>query len=111
MDAFPIPEMTAAKDKDGNLVLNAALTPEQVEHLRVMYHSAGWKIYRQMLITMKDGHQLHMLPKSDPNEILKELGIVVGLNSSINQLGVLMAQLKKQQDEHVARESKNLPQP
>ena len=102
---YPLPDMHASKI-DGNLVVDAMLSQEDKEHLKVLFYSAGWRIYRKMLIVMKEGHQLHMYPMKDPNEVLKELGIVVGLNSSINQLGVFMAQIKKH-DERVAQESKN----
>lgn len=71
------------------------LSLEDKEQLKVLFNSQGWKLYRNLLMKMKEAHNLSILQDVNPNTILKTLGIIVGLNASINQLGVLMAQFKQ----------------
>lgn len=64
-----------------------------------------------MLIKAKEAYVNSILPMKDPNDMLKHVGIVAGINFAINQLPLLVAQydakilkqlaekeLKKEQD-------------
>lgn len=91
------------------LVFEFGLTPEDWENIKQLKVSAGWRTYEKLLMAMKNGYQASMYPMKDPNEVMKQLGIVVGLNLSVNQLSALLAQYKLKTERLVAEEAKNQP--
>lgn len=104
-------QVTSKRSENNGLVFDVGLSDEDWEILQELNQSRGWRLYRQILLSMKEGHQIAMYPMKDSSEVLKSLGIVVGLNLSVNQLGAMMAQLKQIRDRRVAGESKNQQQP
>lgn len=71
------------------------LSVEQFEQLRGLRNSDSWKLYRQILIQMKDAHFHSALAESDPNKVMKTIGLVAGLNLAVNQLVVFDDAYKK----------------
>ena len=86
------------------------LSPEDMNSLLQLFESSSWKTYRRVLLSAKDGFQHSMLPEDEPNKLLKTLGVVVGINFAVNQLGILVATFKKQANA-LSGESKNQGQP
>lgn len=86
------------------------LTPEDMNDLLQLFESQSWKTYRKVLLSAKDGYQHSMLPQTETNQLLKTLGVVVGINFAVNQLGILVATFKKQANAF-SGESKNRGQP
>lgn len=84
-----------------------AFSESEKADLNLLFESSQWKTYRKVLLRLKEGYHQSMLPLEDPNQVLKALGIVVGLNLSINQLGTLVASFKKTNERRVEGESKN----
>ena len=103
-------DLKVARDTNGNLVTITQLGPEQYEMLKMLHESAAWKLYRTLLIQAKEGYFHSALPMKDPNEVMKTIGMVAGINLAVNQLGVLMAQFEQQKAKSVDRETKNDPQ-
>lgn len=75
--------------------LSTKLTESEKSDLVLLFESQHWKTYRKVLITLKEGLTLSMLQESDPNKLLKRSGEVAGLNLSINQLGLMIAEIKR----------------
>ena len=84
---------------NGEFRIGFNLTPESIESLKTLYNSPHWKLYREVLISAKTEYFNSILPKTETNDIVKNIGIVTGINLAINQLGVLVA-------EHNRREQK-----
>lgn len=102
-------EFQLVMDEKGQLQALARLTPDQQETLKALESSGAWKLYRKILLQAKDGYFQSALPMKDPNEILKTIGIVAGINFAVNQLAFLVAQYNKQA-KTVEGETKNHPQ-
>lgn len=100
-------EMRVVRNENGDIVTVAQLSDEQMEILKVLFESQGWKLYRQLLIQAKNGYFDAALPMKDPNEILKTMGTVAGINLAVNQLGLLMASYKQRQAKAVKEVTKN----
>lgn len=98
------------EDQQGNKFLDVKLAPEQLELLRVLNDSSTWKLYRQVLLTLKEAYVQSLLPSTDPNHCMKTLGLVAGLNLAINQLGASLAMHDQKLARSVERETKNAPQ-
>jgi hypothetical protein len=84
------------------------ITPEAIESLKTLSTSPHWKVYRDILISAKTEYFNSILPKTETNDIVKNIGIVTGINFAINQLPVLLAenlrQAKKKVEELEKRE-------
>jgi hypothetical protein len=100
-------------ERDGNLKTQAILTDEQLEILKTLSESQGWKLYRQLLIQMKEGYFHQTLSMSETNDIVKTIGHVAGINLAVNQLVVLMDlykhRVKQREAKAVERVTKNAP--
>lgn len=68
------------------------LTAEDYEMLRTLNGSQYWKHYRGILLKAKEAYFNSVLPMKDPNEMMKHIGIVAGINFAINQLPILVAE-------------------
>lgn len=86
-------------------------TAEEKEALVTLQGSHYWKIYRKILMGLKEGTNIQLLASTDQTLIVKKLGEVVGLNLAINQLDALVAQFKRQElNDKLKEEAKNLKQ-
>jgi hypothetical protein len=103
-------EWKAVKQQSGDLLFDFKLTPEDASDLSQLFESRAWKTYRRLLMSMKEGYQHSLLPMEDEKKIMKTLGVVVGMNLAINQLGVTVATFKKQASAFEG-ETKNPSQP
>lgn len=79
---------------DKDLHFNFQMTTDEAALLMSLFESSGWKVYRKVLLSMKEGYVSQMLPCEHKDKVMKTLGIVVGLNAAINQLGTLVAGFK-----------------
>lgn len=100
-------EMKIDRDKDGNpFPVVSKISPQQLEALRMLECSEGWKIYRRILNQGAQGMFFSALAQGTSFKMAKIAGQVAGLNSAINQLGMIL-KLDKQDAEIVGGETKN----
>jgi hypothetical protein len=85
------------------------LTEEDFEKLKALKVSSQWKLYRQILIAVRDGHSQSLAPMEDSNRVFKTLGMIAGLNLAVVQLDLLVEQFDKAK--RVPAESKKPVQP
>lgn len=81
--------------ESGEFRTQPRLSPEDREALRALNQSPYWKRYRQLLIATKEAHMLALIAMRDPNDMIKEAGLIAGLNLSINMLPVLCLESDK----------------
>jgi hypothetical protein len=79
-----------SKDTEGNSKLMFEVTPEIIEELRTLRESHFWKRYRELLINAKEAYFQSCLPENETNKLLKTIGMVAGINFTINQLPILI---------------------
>lgn len=96
--------------KPGEVTPHFNLSPADKEILIQLYNSRGWKLYAKMISIYGTGTLNSLLALEDPVKIQKSLGLVAGVNFSINQLGIQVARFKKQaetpEEKRVRSESK-----
>jgi hypothetical protein len=85
----------AGFDDKGDFRVGHRIDAEHYETLKVLMNSPGWKLYRQILINTKEAFSGAIMAMSDPNSMVKTVGMMAGLNMSINQLPVLCADYDK----------------
>lgn len=95
----------------GGLTQVQSLSFEDLEDLRILAHSSGWRVYRRLLSSVRSGYQTALLPIEDGSKLLKQTGIIAGINFAESQLGVLVKTFEDKLAKRVAEESKNQPQP
>lgn len=96
-------------DEKGNAFPVVHTTEQQKELLKMLSESDSWRLYAQVLESAKQGYVHLAMGMNNPNEILKTMGLIAGINFAINQLGVLMVSYKKQQAKSVESLPKNSP--
>lgn len=67
----------------------------EFELLRILKDQDSWKIYRKILLKYKEYYLYEALKSNDPNFVMKNIGIVAGVNFAINQLVILVDQHNK----------------
>lgn len=87
--------LETGRDQFGNEIPVLIPSKEQHEILKMLDSSPAWKLYRLMLIQAKEAKLRSILGSNDPNQVMKTIGEVAGLNFTINQLGILVAQHNK----------------
>lgn len=88
------------------------ITAEDMEILKTLNTSAYWKYYKELLIKAKDAYFNSTLAMSDPNLVMKNIGMVAGINFAINQLGVIVgshANLVKRKQVEAEAKNKTVP--
>lgn len=66
------------------------LSLEDVESLKALHTSPHYAVYKRILINAKEAYFNSTMPMTDPNEILKQIGIVTGINYCLNQLPAMI---------------------
>lgn len=99
----------ALYDDNGDLRVGYKnLTAEDMEVLQTLNQSPYWKFYRDLLIKAKEAYFNSTLAMKDPNEMVKNVGFVAGVNFAINQLPVIVGHhqmvVRKKQAEAVKKE-------
>jgi hypothetical protein len=77
-----------------------------MEMLKTLEASPYWKFYRQLLLKSKDAYFNSVLPMTDPNQVLKQVGIVAGINFAINSIQVLCMENDKQSQKAIEKNTK-----
>ena len=85
----------AAFDSKGDLRVSFVLSKEDHETLAALAQSPYWALYRKVLINAKDAFFNSVLAIKDPNDMMKHVGIVAGINFAINQLTVINDEYKR----------------
>jgi hypothetical protein len=93
-------------NKTGIVEPTRALTQEEMEMLKTLEASPYWKFYQRLLMKSKDAYFNSILPMTDPNQVLKHVGIVAGINFAINSLQVLCMENDKQRQLLVEKSTK-----
>lgn len=95
--------------KDGGVVYKPSI--DEMELLKSLPNTPAWQIYRKILKNLKDGYFHQTLAMNDTNEVMKNIGMVSGINYSINYIDALI----KAHDDHMEklkiREEKNAGKP
>ena len=90
--------INAGKDKQGQQAFGFKLEEEHHELLRMLEVNQGWRLYRELLIGIKQSYLEMAMPSRDALEIKEMVSIAAGVNLAINQLGVLIASLNKKSE-------------
>lgn len=98
-------DIETARNKTGELRVAYKLTPEDFENLKALQESPHWKVYRALLIRTKDAHFDALLSLVDTNPIVKQMGMIAGLNLAINTLPVLCAEYNKAHQKKLEKDS------
>lgn len=96
------------KIEDGELRLEPtrALKPEELETLKALYNGPHWAFYKRILLKSKDAYFNSILPMNNPNEVLKQVGIVAGINFAINLLQVLCLDYERRVQKELEKDTK-----
>lgn len=100
--------------------MDQAVTPEQlgigpddVEYLRMLRDSPAWGVYRGVLMKLKDGYFHSTLTKAEPNDVMKTVGMVLGINLAINQLPAILQtydmRVKREEERKAADKKETKP--
>lgn len=93
-------------DDNGDLRCHFQPTPEQLRALADLHEMPQWKIYREVLISAKNAHLNTVMPMTNSNQIMKQIGLATGINFAINQLPVIVAQEKLKREKAIAAAEK-----
>lgn len=99
-------ETETAIDAEGRLRVGFKLRMEDYEVLKSLQNSPQWALYRSLLIKSKDEFFNNTLAVDDPHKVMKQMGMVAGINYAINSLRVLVHDYDKKQKKAVAQEEK-----
>lgn len=99
-------ETLSAVDAEGRLRVGFKLRKEDYEVLKSLQGSPQWALYRGLLIKAKDEFFNNTLAVDDPHKVMKQMGMVAGINFAINTLRVLVHDYDKKLKKVVAEEKK-----
>lgn len=105
-------ETVSALDAQGQLRVGFKLKKEDYEMLKALKSSPAWALYRALLVQVKNEFFNMTLSIDDPNKVMKQVGLVSGINLAINQLAVLAADYEralKKEKELADKEKKSKP--
>lgn len=85
-------EIQSVMAESGEVRVGFVPTKEQVELLRTLTLAGNWKLYRTMLISAKNEMFNGILPLTESEKIIKQVGFVAGLNFAINQVAVIVSE-------------------
>lgn len=91
----------SAMTDTGEMRVGFRLTPEQQASLELLHDSPHWAVYREVLLAAKTEFFNGVLPIDDPHKVMKQVGMVTGVNFAINQLPVLVAEMRRQRQKAV----------
>lgn len=77
-------------EKEYQEMLKYIPSEQEFELLKILKDQDSWKIYRKILLRYKESYLWDALKGNDPNLVMKNIGIVAGLNFAINQLVILV---------------------
>jgi len=94
--------------KDNNTgAFQLAVRQEELELLEQMFSSSAWKIYKEILQSVRDGHLFESMSIREPYALKEKVSIAAGINLAVNQLGVLVQTKQKLNAKSVEGETKN----
>ena len=93
--------VTSALEDSGEVRVGVEIGPEQMGVLESLHTANNWQLYRDILIQQKAEFMNAVLPMDDPYKVMKQVGMVAGLNFCINQLPILVAEHNKRLDKNV----------
>lgn len=82
---------------------------EDMEILKTLQSSPYWKYYRELLIKAKEAYFNSTLAMKDPHEMMKNVGMVAGINFAINQIAVIVSHHEAVEKRKQAEALKELP--
>lgn len=90
-------------DQNGNVAGLYTPTPDEMALLKTLLDNPAWAIYRKILLQVKEGYFHSTLGMIETNKIVKNIGIVTGINYAVNQLDAMLImeerRLKKEQEQ------------
>ena len=64
---------------------------ELIEALKILRADNNYKIYRRLLISAKEAYMNSCMNMTDPNMVMKTMGIASGINFDLNQIDAILA--------------------
>ena len=102
-------EVKLSRDDQGSPLVATRLSEEENEILKALYESPAWKLYQGILLKARDAYLNTCITEKDPNEVMKRLGLVAGINFAVVQLGGVYQTYMRKQAKSVERATKNDP--